>query len=86
MITRHAKIIRTFHPIGQGAFYSERFYDFHGDNCLNIVYDCGVLDVKKRHKNVIRNPLRRPLDLWHRHGRPAAGNLSVFPEASENLQ
>lgn len=28
-------IIRTFHPIGQGAFYSERHPNF------NIVYDCG---------------------------------------------
>ncbi|PNK59499.1 MBL fold metallo-hydrolase [Psychrobacter sp. FDAARGOS_221] len=29
-------MIRTFHPVGQGAFYSER----HGD--FNIVYDCGT--------------------------------------------
>lgn len=29
------KILRTFHPVGQGAFYSERHPDF------NIVYDCG---------------------------------------------
>lgn len=29
-------IIRTFHPVGQGAFYSERHNDF------NIVYDCGT--------------------------------------------
>lgn len=28
--------IRTFHPVGQGAFYSERNNDF------NIVYDCGT--------------------------------------------
>lgn len=30
------QIIRTFHPIGQGAFYSERIDSF------NMVYDCGV--------------------------------------------
>lgn len=30
------KIIRTFHPVGQGAFYSERHDDF------NVVYDCGT--------------------------------------------
>ena len=30
------KITRTFHPIGQGGFYSERHNNF------NIVYDCGV--------------------------------------------
>ena len=33
-----------------------------------------------------RNPLRRALDLWHRHGRTAAGNPPVFPEAPQNLQ
>ena len=33
---------RTFHPVGQGAFYTEKF-DF-GFGCkLNIVYDCGTL-------------------------------------------
>lgn len=30
------QIIRTFHPVGQGAFYSERIDDF------NMVYDCGT--------------------------------------------
>lgn len=30
------KIMRTFHPVGQGAFYSERHENF------NIVYDCGT--------------------------------------------
>lgn len=30
------KVTRTFHPVGQGAFYSERHNDF------NIVYDCGT--------------------------------------------
>lgn len=30
------KIIRTFHPVGQGAFYSERHEQF------NVVYDCGT--------------------------------------------
>ena len=33
------KVVRTFHPIGQGAFYSERFYmeDQQG-TVHNIVY------------------------------------------------
>lgn len=31
---------RTFHPVGHGAFYTERFYE--GDNCVyTAVYDCG---------------------------------------------
>lgn len=33
------KLIRTFHPIGQGAFYTER-HNFNGTN-FTIVYDCG---------------------------------------------
>lgn len=33
------KIIRTFHPVGQGAFYSERH--LKDGNNYNIVYDCG---------------------------------------------
>ena len=40
------KVVRTFHPVGQGAFYSERFYFYEGDALKakhNIVFDCGVL-------------------------------------------
>lgn len=37
------RILRTFHPVGQGAFYSERFYDSRQrDSKYNIVFDCGV--------------------------------------------
>lgn len=37
------KIIRTFHPVGQGAFYSERFFVNGQSNArFNVVYDCGV--------------------------------------------
>ena len=40
---RTMRLIRTFHPIGQGAFYSERFYDDTQHNAAhNMVYDCGV--------------------------------------------
>ena len=35
------KLIRTFHPVGHGAFYTERFYDENGNNIANVVYDCG---------------------------------------------
>lgn len=34
---------RTFHPVGQGAFYTEKF-DFGPGRKLNIVYDCGTLN------------------------------------------
>ena len=37
------EVIRTFHPVGQGAFYSERFYEDGGAEAkYNIVYDCGT--------------------------------------------
>ena len=37
------KIIRTFHPVGQGAFYSERFFVNGQSNArFNVVYDCGA--------------------------------------------
>ena len=35
------KLIRTFHPVGHGAFYTERFYDENVNNIANVVYDCG---------------------------------------------
>lgn len=50
---QNMKIVRTFHPIGQGAFYSERF--FEGSECLhNVVFDCGTLNVENNHKKVVR--------------------------------
>lgn len=37
------RIVRTFHPVGQGAFYSERFYDGQQRSSKhNVVFDCGV--------------------------------------------
>lgn len=36
------KIIRTIHPVGQGAFYSERFIDDDGNHIALVVYDCGA--------------------------------------------
>ena len=31
---------RTFHPVGQGAFFTEQFYDDNQDTLLyNVVYD-----------------------------------------------
>lgn len=33
---------RVLHPVGQGAFFTEQFFD--GDNTIfNVVYDCGEL-------------------------------------------
>ncbi|MGG4682795.1 MBL fold metallo-hydrolase, partial [Proteus mirabilis] len=47
-------MIRTFHSIGQGAFYTERFDDF------NFVYDCGThTDGKKRIEKYVRNHFKK---------------------------
>lgn len=35
------KMIRTFHPVGQGAFYTEQFFDSLHKPFCNVVYDCG---------------------------------------------
>lgn len=36
------KVIRHIHPIGQGAFYTERFVDNNNTTLANVVYDCGA--------------------------------------------
>lgn len=41
-----AKLERTFHAIGQGAFYTEK-HNFNGKNFI-IVYDCGSTSLKRR--------------------------------------
>lgn len=32
---------RVLHPVGQGAFFTEQFYDENGTAVFNVVYDCG---------------------------------------------
>ena len=32
---------RVLHPVGQGAFFTEQFYDESGKVVYNVVYDCG---------------------------------------------
>lgn len=32
---------RILHPVGQGAFFTEQFFDETGTTMLNVVYDCG---------------------------------------------
>ncbi len=36
------KMIRTIHPVGQGAFYTERFY-VGSNNVYTFIYDCGSI-------------------------------------------
>jgi len=42
-------MLRIFHPIGQGAFYSERHNNF------NIVYDCGEWKKSKKSTELVKN-------------------------------
>jgi len=44
-------IQRFFHPIGQGAFYSER----HTSCNINIVYDCGTTNPSSQAKQRVVN-------------------------------
>ncbi len=37
---QNMKLVRTFHPVGHGAFYTERFYN-NGVCVFTAVYDCG---------------------------------------------
>lgn len=49
---------RTFHPVGQGAFFTEQFYDDAMENVLyNVVYDCGSLsrNIRTQFEIEIRN-------------------------------
>ena len=39
-------MLRSFLPVGQGAFYIEQFNEY-GGNKVNVVYDCGSLTSKK---------------------------------------
>lgn len=48
-------MIRTFHPVGQGAFYTERFYDdVPGKPVFTAVYDCGSFNVQQLKKAIDR--------------------------------
>lgn len=52
-------ITRTFHPVGQGAFYSEEFKDAEGKVRFRIVYDCGSLKSCGLQPKSDGSPLRR---------------------------
>ncbi len=61
-------LIRTFHPIGQGAFYSERFYNSEHslESNFNVVYDCGVDNygsTKKQINQMIRSSFSKDEDI-----------------------
>lgn len=52
------QVIRMFHPVGQGIFYSERhIFDNNGkEEKFNIVYDCGSYGPKSKYaEKVVKN-------------------------------
>lgn len=57
---------RTFHPVGQGAFYSEQFRSENGDG-FRIVYDCGTKtsQAKVDPVTVVRDAFKdsKPIDI-----------------------
>ncbi len=52
---------RTFAPVGQGAFYTERFYFPSCTNTkeFNTVYDCGTLYISKSKKKLVNDLIRK---------------------------
>lgn len=56
-----AKMIRTFHPVGQGAFYTEVLKG-DGGGCFAVVYDCGT-ETTAKDMNV---NLEQQIDLFAR--------------------
>ncbi len=51
------QFIRSFLPVGQGAFYCEKF-DFT-DSSLSIVYDCGTVSRQSSIRNVIEETFKK---------------------------
>ena len=51
------RMIRSFIPVGQGAFYCEQFLDKQTKEIINIVYDCGSQSktlIKKQIENTFK--------------------------------
>lgn len=49
------QVVRTIHPVGQGAFYSETLHRSGFVDDKHIVYDCGVLPMSSRLGEEIKN-------------------------------
>jgi hypothetical protein len=56
------KLIRTFHPVGQGAFYTERHITEKKE--FTVVYDCGSRSIrKKRMKTIVESTFPKNQDI-----------------------
>lgn len=58
------RLVRTFHPVGHGAFYTEKFYLEEADSSplSSVVYDCGCFETAKS-QNSIKSYQKRIIDL-----------------------
>jgi len=56
---------RTFHPVGQGAFYSEEFRNDAGNVVFRAVYDCGCINCNEA-KEHGRKVVERTVQGWGR--------------------
>ncbi len=52
-------MVRSFLPVGQGAFYCECFEQAGTQDMLNVVYDCGSLTSRQIVEQEIKNNFRR---------------------------
>ena len=59
MLNKNVLMIRRILPVGQGAFYLERFYNHAGQPCFTIVYDCGAYPVKRYVKREIERNFKQ---------------------------
>lgn len=48
---------RVLHPVGQGAFFTEQFYDENDVNIFTVAYDCGEKNSNKHLEREIDNTL-----------------------------
>lgn len=52
---KELQVIRTIHPVGQGAFYTETLHRPGLSDDKHVVYDCGALPMSERLKEEIKN-------------------------------
>lgn len=59
------RVQRIIHPVGQGAFYSERFFDDDDNTLATVVYDCGssTLGAKELKAKISDYFANKPIDI-----------------------
>ena len=67
------RLVRTFHPVGHGAFYTERFYeDNNPQPIFTAIFDCGCFEAAKLgttmqfFQNQIENELQQTFNVGDR--------------------